>query len=167
MKHASNKKSPQAPIWLAAAGQCYMEIHTTLQGEMSCGIEGHDSWLRRIQPIAKSAKEMCTTPKPAVPGPELRRREFFDGLINEGRSEQWDVTGELAQIAKSQDRNFAYPRCIAVVAHFLPLYLCCISYRLRYDMQYYSTQFLSNNMVVLSIAQLYKAGQKYGLIKSA
>jgi hypothetical protein len=161
MKLAIDDKYPQAPIWLVAAGQIYMEIHTILHGKMSCGVEGFHSFVERIRPLAKRGKTI------AVDNPYRAQMAFYERLDHGGFAEHFDLTKELAQIANSQCWNFTFPKCTAIVAHFLPIYPCCLSYRIRFILQYHSMQYLSNGMVVLTMAHLYRAGQKYGLIKSA
>jgi len=161
MDFARNKESSQAPIWLVAAGQSYMEIHAILHGEMSCGREAFRSYLDRIRPLAKRGKTISDSI------PDDGQYVFFEQIHDEAYSKHFDVTKELAQIADSQDWNFPFPRSTAVIAHFLPIYPCCLSYRIRFIMQYYSMQYLSHGMIVLPMAHLYKAGQQYGLIKSA
>jgi hypothetical protein len=161
MKLARNDKSSRVPIWLVAAGQLYMEIHTVLHGEMSCGVQGFSSYLQRIQPLAKRAKTI------SADDPYRMQHEFFEKFEYGGFAEHFDVTKELDQIAKSQCWDFAFPKCAAIVAHFLPIYPCSLGYRIRFVMQFYTMQYLSNGMIVLPMAHLYKAGQKYGLVKSA
>jgi hypothetical protein len=165
MEYSINDKWSQAPIWLVAAGQCYMEIHTILQGETSCGSETFRSYLARLQPIAKRARVLY--PKNPTSDPEIERNEFFDSLDTDRWFKLYDATEGLAQIVKSQDWNFPFPLSTAVLAHFLLLYPCCLNYRVRYIMQCYGVQTLGSSMLVLSTAHLYKAGQNYGLIKSA
>jgi len=66
------------------------------------------------------------------------RRPFFDNLIREKHFHHLEVTKEVAQIAKSQDRNLTTQKSAAMPAHSLPLYPCYLTHRLRYDMQHYS-----------------------------
>jgi hypothetical protein len=160
MKLAISAKYPQAPIWLVAAGQSYTDIHTILGGEMSCGTEYYQSYLHRIRPLAKRGKTLTSD------NPDDPPYKFYEKVDDEAFCRHWEITQELAQVAKAQDWNFTFPKSTAVLAHFLPLYPCCLSYRLRYYMQYHSMKCLSFGLVVIPMAHLYKAGQKYGLIKS-
>jgi hypothetical protein len=173
MNHALKGESAQAPIWLVAAGQCYREIHDVLGGEMSCGAEDLRSYLLRVRPRAQRAA-MVQSMNENLGGPKKTnamehalsaRQEIFNVLGAGALCTTFDAKEQLVQIAESEDWNFDR-YASGPLAHFLPLYACCFNFRMHHGMQFFSLPFLSVH-VVLCMAHLYKAGQEYGLIKTA
>jgi hypothetical protein len=165
MRYEINKKSSQVPIWLVVAGHSYMEIHAVLDGKMSCGGKDLCSHLERIRPMVKLAQQNYAVNPPACLSD--RRRRHFELCGSEETVAQLDATEQLAQIATSQDWNFPSMKSAAVLSHFLPIYPSIVSYRVHYDMQHQGVQTFNCGIIVLSMAHFYKAGRKYGLIKSA
>jgi hypothetical protein len=165
MNHAIHGKPSEVPIWLAAATQCYQDIHDVLNGVMSCGNDAFLSYLHRIRPMAKRG-QLIISADPANDRPNGREK-IFERLASEEWSNAFDFTEYLGQVAGFENRYFTFKRSTASLAHFLPLYPCCYNFRVHYKMQFHSIQFLGSSRIVLSMAHLYKAGQEYGIIKSA
>jgi hypothetical protein len=167
MNHALNGQWSQIPIWLAAAGQCYQEIYDVMDGATSFGNDAFLSYLHRVRPMAKRGEMIFSMCSVGNPPPVNGRQKIFKHLAREEWSKGFDFTEYLGQVAEFEDRYFRFRRSTASLAHFLPLYPCSFNFRVHYDMQVQSIEFLSADRIVLSMVHLYKAGQEYGIIKSA
>jgi len=165
VNHAIDSGFSQFPIWLVAAGQSYQEIYAVLNGKTSRGTQNLCSYLHQIRPLVEQAHWVFKQ----IPTSNLERRHHNMWLLKIGDtqfSEQFDASKQLDQIAEARDWKFTSETSLAVLANFLPLYPCCINYRCHYFMQGIGRQFLSDGMLVNVLAYLYKAGQRYGLVKT-
>jgi hypothetical protein len=165
VNHALDSGFSQVPVWLVAAGQSYQEIYAVLNGKMSRGSKDLRSYLHQIRPNVKEAQgifKLIPTRNPQ----KVQRNMWLLRIGDDSFSAQFDASKQLDQIAEAQNWNFTSETFLAVLAHFLSLYPCMVNYHCRYFMQGVGRQFLSDGMSVNMTAHLFKAGQRYGLIKS-